>query len=55
MIGVVAAKNFALYVGHLGRREPVVQPATQRTNGSPVAGFVFGEEGTARRESIRSL
>src|SRR5919107_1352129 len=40
--------NFALYMGHLGRREPVVQPATQRTDGSTVAGFVFGEEG--RRE-----
>ncbi len=55
MIGAVAAMNFALYIGHLERREPVVQPATQRTNGSTVAGFVFGEEGTARRESIRGL
>src|SRR5215213_7638590 len=26
----VAAKNFVLYVGHLGRREPVVQPATSQ-------------------------
>ena len=27
-VGEVAARNFFLYVGHLGRREPVVQPAT---------------------------
>ena len=26
--GEVAARNFVLNVGHLGRREPVVQPAT---------------------------
>ena len=28
--GEVAAKNFALYVGHLGWREPMVQPATPK-------------------------
>jgi len=43
----------------MGQTEPVVQPATQRTNGSRVAGFVFceegGDEGIARRESIRDL
>ena len=54
-VGEVAAKIFALYIGHLGRRELVVQPATQRTNGSRVAGFYFWEEGIARRRSIRGL
>jgi excisionase family DNA binding protein len=28
--GEVAAWNFVLYVGHLGRRELVVQPATSK-------------------------
>ena len=28
---VVEAMNFVLYLGHLGRREPVVQPATKRS------------------------
>jgi hypothetical protein len=29
LLGEVAAKSFVLYVGHLGRSEPVVLPATQ--------------------------
>ena len=36
--------NFVLYIGHLGRREPVVQPATTKGSLDPkVVGFVLGK------------
>ena len=31
LVGEVAAQNFVLNVGHLGRREPVVQSATSQS------------------------
>jgi hypothetical protein len=40
--GEVAAKNFALDVGHLGRREPVVQPATSQAKEAAHEAHLFG-------------
>jgi hypothetical protein len=50
----VEAKNFVLNVGHLGRREPVVQPAISKGQlDLKVVGCVLGEgkrEGEGRDE-----
>jgi hypothetical protein len=54
LVREVAAKNFVLNVGHLGRREPVVQPAISKGQlDLKVVGCVLGEgkrEGEGRDE-----
>ena len=44
LVREVAAKNFVLNVGHLGRREPMVQPAISKGQlDLKVVGCVLGE------------
>jgi hypothetical protein len=48
----VGAKNFVLYIGHLGRRESVVQPAAKDHKRSGGRFFVFGESESEKGKGV---